>query len=389
MKQVYLDYNATTPLDERVLEAMLPYLKEKYGNASSVHNFGREAKTALEEAREKVAALLNADPSEIYFTSGGTESDNIALKGAAYINQSKKNHLIVSSIEHHAILESAKFLAKNGFKADYLTVDKYGIVSSEDLKQKITENTSVVSVMHSNNEVGTIQDIAALAGIAKEKGALFHTDAVQSGGKVKLDVKALNVDLLSMSGHKIYGPKGTGIIFIRKGVRITPLFHGGHHEKKRRAGTEDVPGIVGFARALELAENMREQEHKRWTELAEFFIDGVQSKIPDVFLNGPRDERRIPSTVNLSFKAVEGESIILSLDMKGVAVASGSACTSGSLEASHVLMAMGVSAELAQGSIRFSLGRFTTKDDLQYTIDVLPEIIDRLRAMSPLYSKQN
>jgi len=389
LKQVYLDYNATTPLDERVLESMLPYLKEKYGNASSVHNFGRDAKTAIEDAREKVAAILNADSSEIYFTSGGTESDNLALKGAAYINQSKKNHIITSSIEHHAVLESAKFLEKNGFKADYLTVDQYGTVSTDDLKNKLTDNTSVVSVMHSNNEVGTIQDIKSLTEIAKEKGALFHTDAVQSGGKIKIDVKELGVDLLSMSGHKIYGPKGTGIIFIRKGVRVAPLFHGGHHEKKRRPGTEDVPGIVGFAKALEIAESMREQEHARWKELADFFIDGVQAKVPDVFLNGPRDERRIPSTVNMSFKAIEGESIILSLDMKGIGVASGSACTSGSLEASHVLMAMGVPVELAQGSIRFSLGRYTTKDDLQYTIDVLPEIIDRLRAMSPLYSKQD
>lgn len=387
MKQIYLDNNSTTPLDERVLEAMLPYLKDKYGNASSVHNFGREAKTAIEEARERVAAIIGSQASEIYFTSGGTESDNIAVKGAAYFNQKKKNHIIVSAIEHHAVLESAKFLGKNGFDTDYIGVDKFGIVSSEELKQRISDKTAIVSIMHSNNEVGTIQDIPSLAEIAKEKGVLFHTDAVQSAGKIEVNVKKLNVDILSMSGHKIYGPKGSGIIFIRKGVKITPLFHGGHHEKRRRAGTEDVPGIVGFATALELAEELREEEHKRWTELADFFIDGVQSRIPDVFLNGPRDDRRIPSTVNLSFKAIEGESIILSLDMKGVAVASGSACTSGSLEASHVLSAMGVPVELAQGSIRFSLGRFTTKEDIEYTIEMLPEIIERLRAMSPLYSK--
>lgn len=389
MKQVYLDNNSTTPLDERVLEAMLPFLKGRYGNASSVHGFGREAKTAIEEAREKVAAILNAEPSEIYFTSGGTESDNMAVIGSAFYQQKKRKHVIVSAIEHHAVLETAKYLEKNGFKADYVGVDNLGIVSADDLKEKVTDDTSVVSIMHSNNEVGTIQDIPKLAEIAREKGTVFHTDAVQSAGKIKVDVEKLGVDMLSMTAHKMYGPKGTGIIYIRKTLKVTPLFFGGHHERKRRPGTENVPGIVGFARALELADELREKDHKRWQELGNLLIDGIQSRIPDVYLNGPRDERRIPSTVNLTFKAVEGESIILSLDMKGVAVASGSACTSGSLDPSHVLLAMGVSAELAQGSIRFSLGRFTTKDDIEYTISVLPEIIERLRAMSPLYSKSN
>lgn len=387
MRQVYLDYNSTTPVDKRVLEAMLPYLRDKYGNASSVHNIGREAKTAIEEAREEVASLIGAEPSEIYFTSGGTESDNIALKGVAYHDQAKKDHIVVSSIEHHAIFESAKFLEKNGFKVDYLGADNLGLVSADELLEKISDKTSIISIIHSNNEVGTIQDIPRLAEAAKEKGAVFHTDAVQSAGKIKVNVNELNVDMLSMSGHKIYGPKGIGVIYIRRGVRISPLFHGGHHEKRRRPGTENIPGIVGFAKALELAERLRDEEHKRWTELADVFIDGVQSIIPDVFLNGPRDKRRVPSTVNLSFKAVEGESIILSLDMKGVSVASGSACTSGALEASHVLMAMGVPVELAQGSIRFSLGRFTTREDIEYTISVLPEIVERLRAMSPLYGK--
>jgi cysteine desulfurase len=366
---------------------MMPYLKDKYGNPSSVHNFGREAKTAIEEAREKTASLIGADASEIYFTSGGTESDNLALKGAAYLNQKKRDHIVVSAVEHHAVLEPAKFLGNGGFRVDYLSVDRDGFVSTDELRDKVTEGTSIVSTIHANNEVGTIQDIPALAEIAKEKGALFHTDAVQSAGKIKLDVRQLKVDMLSMSGHKIYGPKGIGVIYIRKGLRIAPLFHGGHHEKRRRAGTENVPGIVGFARALELAEELREEEHKRWRELSERFITGVRSQIEDVYLNGPEDDRRIPPTVNFSFQGVEGESIILSLDMKGVAVASGSACTSGSLEASHVLLAMGVPAELAQGSIRFSLGRFTTEEDIDYTISVLPEIIERLRAMSPLYSK--
>ena len=388
MKQIYLDNNSTTPVDERVLDAMLPYLKGKYGNPSSVHNFGREAKVAIENARENVAKFIGADPSEIYFTSGGTESDNIALKGAAYQNQNKKKHLIVSAIEHHAILESAHFLEKNGFEVDYLGVDKDGFVSPDELKEKLSDKTSIVSIMQANNEVGTIQDIPKLAAITKEAGAVFHTDSVQAAGKIEVDVNKLNVDMLSMSGHKIYGPKGIGIIYIRRGVRVTPLFHGGHHEKKRRAGTENVPGIVGFGAALELAESLRDKEHKRLDELADFFIDGVMAAVPNVYMNGPRSDKRVSSTINLSFEYIEGESIILSLDMKGIGVASGSACTSGSLSASHVLTAMGVPVELAQGSIRFSLGRFTTREDLEYTISVLPEIIERLRSMSPLYAKK-
>jgi cysteine desulfurase len=388
LKQIYLDYNSTTPLDERVLDAILPYMREKFGNASSIHNFGREAKVGIEDAREKVAEIIGAEPSEIYFTSGGTESDNIAVKGVAYQNQSKKKHIITSAIEHHAVLESVKYLEKNGFQASYLGTDNAGFVSIAELKKELTDQTSIVSVMHANNEVGTIQNIAGLAAAAHERGALFHTDAVQSVGKIKVNVKELDVDLLSMSGHKICGPKGVGVIFIRKGIKITPLFHGGHHEKGRRAGTENVAGIVGFAKALELADNMREKEHARLSALADYFINDLSSKIPDISLNGPRDNsRRIPSTVNISFHGIEGESIILSLDMKGIGVASGSACTSGSLEASHVLTAMAVPVEFAQGSIRFSMGRFTTKEELEYTVSVLPEIVERLRDMSPIYNK--
>jgi len=387
LKQIYLDNNSTTPLDERVLEAMLPYLKGKYGNASSVHNFGREAKTAIEEAREKIAEIIGAEPAEIYYTSGGTESDNLAVIGTAYYREKKKNHIITSAIEHHAVLEAVKFLEKRGFSADYIGTDNNGIVKAEQLKEKLTDKTSLVSIMHSNNEVGTIQDIPMLAEIAKSKGAVFHTDAVQSAGKIKVNVDDLNVDMLSMTAHKMYGPKGSGILYIRRGFKLTPLLYGGHHEKRRRPGTENVAGIVGFAKALELADSLRENDHRRWTELADLLVDGVKGKIPDVFLNGPRDDRRIPSTVNLSFKAIEGESIILSLDMKGVAVSSGSACTSGSLEASHVLTAMNVPVELAQGSIRFSMGRFTTREDIEYTVSILPEIIQRLREMSPLYEK--
>ena len=387
MKQIYLDYNATTPLDERVLEAMLPFLKNKYGNASSVHHFGREAKTALEQSREKVAAILGAEPSEIYFTSGGTESDNIAVKGAAHYLRKKRDHIITSAIEHHAVLETVKFLVKEGYRADFLGTDHEGFISPEELRTKVTDKTSIVSIMMANNEVGTIQDIKALSAIAHEKGALFHTDAVQAVGKIKVNVVDLGVDLLALSAHKFYGPKGVGVIYIRKGIKVTPLAHGGHHEKGRRPGTENIPGIVGLAAALELAESLRQSEHDRLTALADFFIDGVLARVPHVYLNGPRDERRVPSTVNLSFEYIEGESIILSLDMKGIGVASGSACTSGSLAASHVLTAMAVPVELAQGSIRFSLGRFTTRGDLEYTIDALPEIVERLRAMSPLYEK--
>jgi len=388
LKQIYLDNNATTPVDERVLEVMLPYLKGMYGNPSSVHFSGREAKAAMENAREQVAKFINADPSEIYFTSGGTESDNIALKGSAFLQKDKRNHVIVSSIEHHAILESANYLEKEGFKVDYLGVDHDGFVSADELKEKINDKTAIVSIMQANNEVGTIQDIPSLSAIAKEAGAIFHTDAVQAAGKVKIDVDELGADMLSISGHKVYGPKGIGFIYIRKGKRITPLFHGGHHEKKRRAGTENIPGIVGLGTALELAESLREAEHIRLDELAEFFIDGVKQAVPNVYMNGPRNNNRVPSTVNLSFEYIEGESIILSLDMKGIAVASGSACTSGSLSASHVLTAMSVPVELAQGSIRFSMGRFTSKEDLEYTISVLPEIVEKLRSMSPLYSKK-
>lgn len=389
LRQVYLDNNATTPIDERVLEAMMPYLKQHYGNASSVHNWGREAKTAIENAREKIAELINADASEIYFTSGGTESDNMAVLGPAFYLRSKKNHVIVSSVEHHAVLETAHFLEKKeGFKVDYLGVDNIGRVEPNELKENIDDQTAVVSVMHSNNEVGTIQKIKDLATIAEEHGSLFHTDAVCSAGKVKLDVKDLNVDLLSMSGHKIYGPKGIGILYLRKGVKIRPMTYGGHHEKGRRPGTENVAGIVGFARALELSHEVMDEQHNKLVELADMFIAGVEDRISDVCLNGPRDDRRIPSTVNMSFNGIEGESIILSLDMQGVAVASGSACTSGSLDPSHVLSAMGVPVETAQGSIRFSMGRFTSKEDIEYTISILPGIIDRLRAMSPIYNKE-
>jgi cysteine desulfurase len=383
-RRIYLDHNATTPVHPEVFEAMLPYYKNKFGNASSIHSFGREAKVALEESREKVAKFINASAQEIYFTSGGTESDNLAIKGTVFANRKKGKHIITSKIEHHAVLESCKFLEKEGFEVTYLPVDKYGFVDLDDLKKAIRKDIILVSIMHVNNEVGTIQPLEELCKITKEKGTYFHTDAVQSVGKMPVDVQKLNVDMLSMSGHKIYGPKGVGAVYIRKGTRMASWSHGGSHERSRRAGTENVPGIVGLAKAVELAQRDMEQQSQQMKNLTEAFYEKVTQAIPDVILNG-HQEKRIPNTLNLSFKAVEGESIILSLDLKGVAVASGSACTSGTLEPSHVLSAMGISPEIAQGAIRFSFGRENTMADVDYLVEILPEIVSRLRAMSPLY----
>ncbi|MDP3025296.1 MAG: cysteine desulfurase NifS [candidate division Zixibacteria bacterium] len=385
-RKIYLDHNATTPVHPEVLEAMLPFYQEGFGNASSIHSFGREAKVALEESREKVARFLNADPLEIYFTSGGTESDNLAVKGVAWANKKKGNHIITSQIEHHAVLESCKFLEKEGYEITYLPVDRYGLVDHDELKKSIKKETVLVSIMHANNEMGIIQPIAELAGLAKEKGVYFHTDAVQSTGKMKIDVNELNVDMLSLSAHKFYGPKGVGALYIRRGVRLTPLAHGGHHEKSRRAGTENVPGIVGLAKALEIVHSDMQKEERRLKSLTETFFKKVTERIPDVFLNG-HPVLRIPNTLNLSFKGVEGESIILNLDLKGIGVASGSACTSGTLEPSHVLSAMGVPGDLAQSSLRFSFGRSNSIDDVDYVVQLLPEIISKLRAMSPIYQK--
>jgi cysteine desulfurase len=385
-RKIYLDHNATTPVHPAVLEAMLPYYKGVFGNASSIHSFGREAKVALEESREKVAKFLNADPLEIYFTSGGTESDNLAVKGVAWANKKKGNHIITSRIEHHAVLESCRYLEKEGYEITYLPVDKYGLVDHDELKKSIKKETVLVSIMHANNEVGTIQPLAELAGLTKEKGVYFHTDAVQSTGKLKIDVNELNVDMLSLSAHKFYGPKGVGALYIRRGVRLTPLAHGGHHEKSRRAGTENVPGIVGLAKALDVAHADMQEEEKRLKNLTETFFKKVTERIPDVFMNG-HPVLRIPNTMNVSFKGVEGESIILNLDLKGIGVASGSACTSGSLEPSHVLSAMGVPGDLAQSSLRFSFGRNNTMEDVDYVVEILPEIIAKLRAMSPIYQK--
>ncbi|MFH1336055.1 MAG: cysteine desulfurase NifS [Candidatus Zixiibacteriota bacterium] len=386
MKRIYLDHNATTPVHPEVLEAMLPYFKDKFGNPSSIHGFGREAKVALEEAREKVAQLLGVSSSEIFFTAGGTESDNLAVKGVAFANRNKGKHIITSRIEHHAILESCKFLEKEGFTVTYLPVDSKGVVDPEDLRKAIRDDTILVSIMYVNNEVGSIQPMEDISGMVKDKGIYLHTDAVQAVGKIPIDVRKLNADMLSLSGHKIYGPKGVGAIYIRKGVRITPWSHGGHHERSRRAGTENLPGIVGFAKAAELAFRDLDDQNRHLKNLTETFYRKLVEKVPDVILNGDLNSRAV-NTLNLSFKGVEGESVILSLDLKDVAVASGSACTSGTLEPSHVLSAMGIAPEIAQGAIRFSFGRDNTLEDVEYVTSIIPEIVNRLRSMSPLYAK--
>lgn len=358
-------------------------MTENFGNPSSVHSFGRAAKKALEEAREQVAQLIGAQPSEIVFTSGGTEADNLAVVGAAMANSKKGKHIITSGIEHHAILDSCKWLAKNGFEVTYLPVTSEGLVRVEDLAAAIREDTILISIMHVNNEVGTIQPIAEIGKIARERGIIFHSDAVQSVGKIPVDVNELQVDLLSVSAHKIYGPKGVGCLYIRKGTRVEPRSFGGGQERKRRPGTENLPGIVGFGKAAELARINLPEEQKLIT-LRDKLIDGLLERIPDCQLNGHRYQR-VPTNVNVSIRYLEGEALLLSLDLKGIAASSGSACTSGSLDPSHVLLAMGICHEIAHGSLRMTLGRDNTEEDIDYVLEELPIIVDRLRKMSPLY----
>lgn len=370
-----------------VLEAMLPYCKDIYGNASSIHQFGRPARKAIDGARADVADLLGAaSAEEVIFTSGGTESDNFAIKGVVHALRSKGNHIITTAIEHQAVLNTCKFLEKEGCKVTYLSVDKHGIINLDELKRAITDKTILITIMYANNEIGTIEPIEEISKIAKEKGVYFHTDAIQAVGKLAFKVKDINADLLSMSGHKIYGPKGIGAIYIKKGTKITQQTHGGHHEMNKRAGTENVPGIVGLGKAAKLAKKEIPEEYKI-KDLRDYLYKGITSNIEDVRLNG-HPEKRLPNTLNISFTYLEGESIILNLDMEGIAVSTGSACTSGTLEPSHVLTAMGVDAVNTQGSVRFSLGRYNTKEDMDYVIETLPPIIKRLRTMSPLYDKK-
>jgi cysteine desulfurase len=385
MQKIYLDHNATTPVHPEVLHAMSPYYETEFGNASSIHSFGRKARQAVEAAREKVAKLIGPCESvDIVFTSGGTESDNFAIKGVASALRDKGRHIITSKIEHLAVLSVCEFLGKNGYEITYLPVDEYGTIDIDELKNTIRDDTILISAMFANNEVGTIQPIEEIAEIAHEKGILFHTDAVQALGKIPIGVEKMGVGLLSMSAHKIYGPKGVGALYISKKANITPFIHGGHHERNRRAGTENVPGIVGFGKACELAQRDTEKELTRLTALRDRLWNGIARDVKDVKMNG-HPTKRLPNTLNVSFKYVEGESIILNLDLKGIAVSSGSACTSGSLEPSHVLKAMGVEAAVAQGSVRFSLGRANTQADIDKVIKEIPPIIERLRDMSPLY----
>ncbi|MDD5773968.1 MAG: cysteine desulfurase NifS [bacterium] len=385
MKFVYLDHNATSPTRAEAVKEMMPYFTKIYGNASSIHSFGRDAKRALEESRTKVAVSLGVlDPKEIIFTSGGTESDNLAIKGVAYKNQKKGNHIITTQIEHHAVLNCCKFLEKDGFETTYLPVNEFGEVDPDNLKKSIRKNTILISIMHANNEIGTIEPISEIGKIAKENGVLFHTDAVQSIGKIPVNLNEMNIDLLSLSGHKFYGPKGVGALYIRKGTNIGALQHGGHHEKNHRAGTENIPGIVGLAKALELNINEIQSENQRLTSLREKLWKGLSDSIPEIVRNGSV-KNCLPNTLNICIKYIEGESMLLSLDNVGIAISTGSACTSASLEPSHVLLAIGRSPEMAHGSIRFSSGKYTTDEDINYVIDNLPPIVDRLRKMSPLY----
>jgi len=387
MKTIYLDHAATTPVHPRVLERMLPYLKDQYGNPSSVYRLGREAKKAIEDAREKVAQLIGAEPREIVFTSGGTESDNIALQGVARANRARGRHIITSSIEHHAILHTAEALEKEGFEVTYLPVDKYGLVSIADLEAAIREDTILISIMYANNEVGTIQPIREIGRVAREHGIIFHTDAVQAVGYVPIDVNRDNIDLLSLSGHKLYGPKGIGALYIRKGTRRAPLMGGGSQERKWRPGTENVPGIVGLGEAAALTgENMEERAGKL-RRLRDMLIEGVLERIDHVRLNG-HPQQRLPGNAHFAFEFIEGESLLLNLDLEGIAASSGSACTSGSLEPSHVLLAMGIPHEIAHGSLRLTLGEDNTEEDIKRVLEVLPPIVQKLRDMSPLYRER-
>lgn len=384
MRKVYLDNAATTALSPRVLEAMLPYFTQYYGNPSSVHAFGREAKQGLDRARDQVAKALHCDPSEVIFTGCGTESDNTVLLGVAQRYGDKGKHIITTNVEHHAILHTCEYLEKQGYSVTYLPVDQDGLVTAEQVAAAIRPDTILVSIMFANNEVGTIMPIQEIGAVCKEKGVLFHTDAVQAVGHIPVDVQAMHIDMLSLSAHKFHGPKGVGALYCRKGIRLPSYIMGGAQEKGRRAGTENVAGIVGLGAAIQLATEQLEENRAKMTALRDRLMTGIQARISEVKLNG-HPTNRLPNNVNFSFKYIEGESILLMLDMNGIAASSGSACTSGSLDPSHVLLALGLPHEIAHGSVRLTLGDETTEEDIDYTIDVLEKTVARLRAMSPLY----
>ncbi len=378
--RVYLDHNASTPVHPEVLEAMLPYFSERFGNPSSVHGFGREARDAVETAREQIGGFLGAGKDEVVFTSGGTESDNFAIKGVVAVH--RRGHIITSTIEHHAVERTCQALEQDGFEVTYLPVDGYGMVDPDHVRRALRPDTVLVSVMHANSEVGTIQPVAEIGRITRERGIPFHVDAVQTFGKVSIDVDAFGIDLLSFSGHKIYGPKGVAGLYIRKGTKMVSIQHGGEHERRRRAGTENVPGIVGFGKAVAVRARDMEAEAIRLAALRDRLWEGISSRVPEVRLNG-HPTRRLPGTCNVCFRNVESESIVLGLDLKGIGVSAGSACTSGNVEPSHVLVAMGVPLEWAMGAVRCSLGRSTTAEDIDYVVESLEPLLAKLRSLSP------
>ena len=385
MKTTYMDYSATTYVKPEVLDAMMPFFTEKFGNPSSFYGISRETKMAVDNARAQVAKAINCDPNEVYFTGGGSEADNWAIKGIATAHMKKGNHIITTKIEHHAVLHTCEFLEKFGFEVTYLDVNEEGFVDLKQLEEARTDKTILVSIMFANNEIGTIQPIKEIGALCREKKVLFHTDAVQAVGSVPVDVKEMNIDLLSLAGHKLYGPKGIGALYIRRGVRIDNLIHGGGQERGRRAGTENIPGVVGLGKAIEIATENIEENRARLTVLRDKLIDGILERIPYARLNGPRGDKRLPGNSNISFEFIEGESILLSLDFEGICASSGSACTSGSLDPSHVLLAIGLPHEKAHGSLRTSLGAASTEEDVEKLLNELPPIIERLRNMSPLW----
>lgn len=387
-RRIYLDNSATTYTDKEVLQKMLPYFSEVYGNGSSQHFFGREALVAIDEAREKVAKAIGAKPTEIYFTSGGTESDNWAIKGAAHALREKGNHIITTAIEHPAVIKTCQALEKEGFEVTYLSVDSEGFVTAEQVEKAITDKTILISVMTANNEIGTIEPIREIGAVAKAHKILFHTDAVQAVGNVPIDVVKDNIDMLSMSAHKFYGPKGVGVLYKRNGVKIGRFMDGGEQERNMRASTLNTPGIVGLGAAIEIAVRDMEKNYKHVAELRDYFVKELLANVKDIKYNGPVDtSRRLPSNANFSFEYIEGESILMSLDLEGIAVSSGSACSSGSLEPSYVLLSVGVPIELAHGSIRFSFGKNNTMEEVKYTLEKLYAIVARLREMSPLFKE--
>ena len=387
MRKVYLDYSATTPVKEEVLKEMIPYFTEKFGNPSSLYDIGLESKDAVTHAREQVASLINAKPQEIYFTAGGTEADNWAVFGTVEKLKEKGNHIITTKIEHHAMLHSCQFLENEGCEITYLDIDKDGRIDLKQLEDSITDKTVLISIMLVNNEIGTIQPIKEAAAIAKKHGILFHTDAVQGLGNVPIDVKDMGVDMMSVSSHKIYGPKGSGALYIRKGVNIANYMHGGAQENRKRAGTENLAGIVGFGKAAELAKENFANHVEHCSSLRDYFKDRILSEIPDTYVNGTMDGRH-PGNLNITFKYIEGESILLFLNQYGISVSTGSACSSTSLEPSHVLSALGIPVEMIHGTVRFTVGDFTTKEDIDYVVEHLKTIVEKLREISSVNAKK-